>query len=73
MGYALLLATFATSIPTVFRTGMTVAGLTVCARSGGLVRTINRSNSDYKEYATSSKERITFLTEVGINTKGYYG
>lgn len=60
------------SIPTAFLTGMIVTIPTVCARSGGLVRFIDRF-CGHKEYATTSKEHITFLIESGINTKDYYG
>ena len=69
----LLLVTFALSIPTAFLTGMTVTIPTVCARSGGLVRFIDRV-CGHKEYTTTSKEHITFLIRnCGINTKVYYG
>lgn len=52
---------------------MTVIGATVSVRSGGFARSISCSGN-YKEYTTSSKERITFLTvSGGINTKGSYG
>lgn len=52
---------------------MTVTGATVSVRSGGFARPISCSDN-YKEYTTSSKECITFLTgNGGINTKELYG